>query len=393
VLFAPILDILLIAVLLGYGAYGVSVGLTRSLFVIAGITAGIVAAVLVAPSIAAVIPVPQVRVAATFASTIGLIALGHTIAHTIAKALRDHEENSRLQGIDRVAGGIAVGLLAALVISTVGFSAPKLGSPLVSRTVAGSVVIRVIHDLTPPGVELQIAHLRNVLSDQGVTFFSSDLDGYNAATPTIDIGSARLATAAESVVRITGNAFACGQSQTGTGFIVANDRVVTNAHVVAGIEQPVVEALNGQVLTGTVVYFDASNDLAVIAVPGLAAAPLSLGIPMQTGDTAAIVGYPFGGPITVNAAIVRSVSTASSANIYGGGGFPRQVYTLAGKVSPGNSGGPLLTLDGDVIGAIFARGADQKDVGYAVTLTELQPVVNEAAALTTTVSSGTCIRD
>jgi S1-C subfamily serine protease len=251
-------------------------------------------------------------------------------------------------------------------------------------------VIRVIHDLTPPGVELQIAHLRNVLSDQGVTFFSAALDGYHAATPTIDIGRPRLATAAESVVRITGNAFACGQSQTGTGFIVANDRIVTNAHVVAGIEQPVVEALNGQILAGTVVYFDANNDLAVIAAPGLAAAPLSFGISMQTGDSAAIVGYPFGGPITVNAILVRSVS---SPNIYGGGGFPRQVHTLARKVSPGNSGGPLLTLDGDVIGAIFARGADQKDVGYAVTLTELQPVTNEAAALTTTVSSGTCIRD
>lgn len=390
---APLLDILLIVVLLGYVTYGIATGLTRSLFVIAGVIAGIAAAVIAAPTIAAAIPSPEVRVVVTIASTIALIALGHTVGHTIARALRDREENGRLRGIDRVAGGIGVGILAALVVSTASFSASQLGSPLVSRTIAGSVVIRTIQDLTPNGVEVQIARLRALLADRGVTFFTTELGSDRAEIPTIDITSATLAAAAESIVRISGNAYACGQSQTGTGFVVADDRVVTNAHVVAGTDRPVIEALNGQLLTGTIVYFDAQDDLAVIAVPGLTAAPLKIGVISLPGDKTAIVGYPFGGPITVNAARVELVSTANSPNIYGMDGSPREVYTLAGKVDPGNSGGPLLTLDGDVVGAVFARGADQKDLGYALTLTELQPVVDIAPKLTKTVSSGACIRN
>lgn len=388
---APLLDLLLIVLLLGYVAYGISIGLTRSVFVIAGIVAGVVAAVLLAPAISRSIPWPQLRVALTILAAITLIAIGHTIGAAIARALRKDLETSRLRGIDRAAGGIASGILAALIVSTVSFSLAQLGSPPLSRTIAGSAVISTIHDLTPTDVEVRIAQLRTVLADKSAPFFTSELGTAGAKIPTINTDSAVLTDAAESVVRITGNAYACGQAQTGTGFVVADERIVTNAHVVAGTEQPVVEALNGQVLTGTIVYFDARDDLAVIAVPGLTADALSMGATARPGTSTAIEGYPYGGPITVDAALVQHVSIANSPNIYGSGGSPREVYTLAGQVNPGNSGGPLLTLDGDVIGAVFARSADQENVGYALTLTELQPVVDEAPALTGTVSSGACI--
>jgi S1-C subfamily serine protease len=389
----PLLDLLLIAVLLGYVAYGITVGLTRSVFVIAGVAAGVVAAVLFAPVISRAIPLPGSPVIVTIVLAIALIATGHAIGHAIAKALREGLENNRLRGIDHVAGGIAVGVLAALVVSTLSFSVAPLGSPWLSRTVAGSAVIRTIHDLTPSDVEAQIARLRTLLADQGATFFSSDLGAARERIPSITTDSSVLAAAAESVVRITGNAYACGQAQTGTGFVVADDRIVTNAHVVAGTERPVIEAPNGQVIVGTIVYFDASDDLAVIAVAGLNADPLSMGIAIRPGTRTAIQGYPYGGPITVEAAHVEQVAFANSPNIYGSGGSPREIYTLSGPVHPGNSGGPLLTLDGDVVGTIFARGADQKNLGYAMTLTELQPVVDEAPSLTATVSSGECIPD
>ncbi|EPR77260.1 Trypsin-like serine protease [Leifsonia rubra CMS 76R] len=390
---ALLLDLLLIVLLLGYAGYGINVGLTRSVFVIAGIVAGVVAAVLFAPAVARAIPEPQIRVVVTIAVAIGLIAVGHTVGHAIAKGLSEELETSRLRGIDRAAGGVVIGVIAALVVSTVSFSVAQLGSPLLSRTIAGSAVIGTIHDLTPGDVEVAIAQLRTVLADQAVPFFTAELGRTEATIPGIDTGSAALSTAAASVVRLTGNAYACGQAQTGTGFIVADERVVTNAHVVAGIEQPVVEALNGQVLTGKVVYFDARDDLAIIAVPGLTPEPLRLGITARPGSSAAIQGYPFGGPITIGAALVQRISVATSPDIYGTGEFPREVYTLAGQVNPGNSGGPLLTLDGTVIGTVFARNADQENVGYAVTLTELRPVVDEAPTLNGTVSSGACIRE
>ncbi|WP_010205159.1 MarP family serine protease [Salinibacterium sp. PAMC 21357] len=388
---APLLDLLLIALLVGYIIYGITIGLTRSFFVITGVVVGVVAAVLLAPMISSSIAYPRVRVAVTIAAAIGLITIGHAIGAAIARALREELKTSRLRHIDRAAGGAAIGVLAALIISTVSFSAAQLGSPVLSRTIAGSTVIGAIQDLTPLDVEVRIAQLRTALTDTGMPFFSSELGVGNAEVPSIDTDSVPLAAAAESVVRITGNAYACGQAQTGTGFVVADERVVTNAHVVAGTERPVIEALNGQVLTGTIVYFDAQDDLAIIAVPGLSPDPLRMGVTARPGASTAIEGYPFGGPITVDAALVQHVSTADSPNIYGVGAFPREVYTLAGQVNPGNSGGPLLTLDGDVVGAVFARSADQDNVGYAMTLTELQPVVDEAAALTNTVSSGACI--
>ncbi|MGV8911814.1 MAG: MarP family serine protease [Rhodoglobus sp.] len=388
---SPLLDLLLFGLLVGYVLYGMTIGLTRSFFVITGIVGGVVVAVLLVPTISGAIAFPRVRVAVTIGAAIALIAIGHAIGAAIARALREDLETSRLRSVDRAAGGIAIGVLAALIISTVSFSVSQLGSPVLSRTIASSAIIRTIQDLTPHDVEVRIAQLRTLVTNTGVPFFTSELGIAGAAVPKIDTDSAVLAAAADSVVRITGNAYACGQAQTGSGFVVSPERVVTNAHVVAGTEEPVIEALNGQVLTGTIVYFDARDDLAVIAVPGLNAAPLQMGLTARPGTSTAIEGYPYGGPIAVDAALVQHVSTTESANIYGSGSFPREVYTLAGQVNPGNSGGPLLTLDGNVVGAVFARSADQENVGYAVTLTELQPVVDEAPALTSTVSSGACI--
>jgi S1-C subfamily serine protease len=160
--------------------------------------------------------------------------------------------------------------------------------------------------------------------------------------------------------------------------------------VVAGVTEPVVEALNGEALPGLVVYFDPIDDLAVISVPGLSAAPLPLSGTLPGGTDAAVQGYPFGGPFTSGAARVMSVATARIADIYGTSQNPREVYTLAADVREGNSGGPLLTLDGAVAGVIFAKSGDTANVGYAMTMAELDPVAAQAAALSAPVSSGAC---
>ncbi|MGV8876011.1 MAG: MarP family serine protease [Rhodoglobus sp.] len=388
---ALILDLLLIVMLLGYVAYGIRIGFTKSVLVGAGTVAGIFASIPLAPALASMVPLPQFRVAITIAVAFGLIGLGHALGAAIARALLKNLRRGKLRGIDRAGGGIAIGVLAALVVSTVSLSVSQIGSPVLSRTIAESTVISTIQNLTPDPVEAKFAQWRTMLAGTGESFFNSGVAVAGAQIPSVDTDSAELAAAAQSVVRITGNAYSCGRAQTGTGFVVSKDRIVTNAHVLAGIEEPVIEALNGQVLTGTIVYFDAVDDLAIIAVPGLNANALPVGITAASGASTAIEGYPYGGPITVNAALVQQVSTTISPDIYGAGGSPREVYTLTGQVHPGNSGGPLLNLQGQIVGAVFARSADMDNIGYAVTLTELQPVVDSAPLLTTTVSSGACI--
>ncbi|MBH0010382.1 MarP family serine protease [Salinibacterium sp. UTAS2018] len=388
---APLLDLILVVVLVGYAIYGLRIGLTRSIFVIAGVAVGIFFAALFARSVAEIASNPQARVLIAVSVAVALVALGHALGSAAGRAIHVAIETRALRGADRAVGGLAIAMLAALVISTVSFSAAQLGIPILSRTIAASSVIRTIQDATPDVVEANIARWRTALSDRALPLLGSPLGDPNAQIPSIDTESPALDAAAQSVVRITGNAYACGQGQTGSGFVVAPERVMTNAHVVSGTSGPVVEAMNGQVLGTTIVYFDSVNDLAILAVPGLTVDALRLGDTARPGTSTAIQGYPYGGPFTTNPALVQQVSTFESPDIYGDGGAPREVYTLAGQVNPGNSGGPLLTLDGDIAGTIFGSSTEQNNVGYALTLDAVRPVAQNAADLSTTVSSGVCI--
>ena len=390
---AIVLDVLLIVLLIAYVVYGFRNGLSRSIFVIAGVVAGAIAAFFVVPLVTGWVAWSLARPVVTIAVTVALVAAGHALGSSLGRGIRRGIERTPLSGLDRLLGAVVTGIAAALVASVVGATVSQLGVPVLSRATAGSAVLRTINALTPDPVEAWVAQLKSIVADSGLPVISDALGGPAPVIPQLDTGSPQLNAAAQSVVRITGNAFACGVSQSGTGFVVADDRVVTNAHVVAGVTEPVVEAPNGEAIAGSIVYFDPVLDLAIIAVPGLTAAPLPLGGSLPAGTDAAVQGYPFGGPFTSGAARVMKVGTAQVDDIYGTSTHPREVYTLAADVRQGNSGGPVLTLDGTVAGVVFARSADTASVGFAMTMAELDPVAAEASTLTATVSSGDCISD
>jgi len=390
---AIVLDVLLIVLLIAYVVYGFRNGLSRSIFVIAGVVAGAIAAFFVVPLVTGWVAWSLARPVVTIAVTVALVAAGHALGSSLGRGIRRGIERTPLSGLDRLLGAVVTGIAAALVASVVGSTVSQLGVPVLSRATAGSAVLRTINALTPDPVEAWVAQLKSIVADSGLPVISDALGGPAPVIPQLDTGSPQLNEAAQSVVRITGNAFACGVSQSGTGFVVADDRVVTNAHVVAGVTEPVVEAPNGEAIAGSIVYFDPVLDIAVIAVPGLTADPLPLGDSLPAGTDAAVQGYPFGGPFTSGAARVMKVGTAQVDDIYGTSTHPREVYTLAADVRQGNSGGPVLTLDGTVAGVVFARSADTASVGFAMTMAELDPVAAEAPTLTVTVSSGDCISD
>lgn len=390
---AIVLDVLLIVLLIAYVIYGFRNGLSRSAFVIAGVVAGAIAAYFVVPLVTGWVAWAWVRPVVTIAATVLLVAAGHALGSTVGRGIRRGIERTPLSGLDRLLGAVVTGVAAALVASVVGSTVSQLGVPVLSRAAAGSTVLRTISALTPDPVEGWIAQLKGIVADSGLPVISDALGGGTPVIPQVDTGSAQLNAAAQSVVRITGNAYACGVSQSGTGFVVADDRVITNAHVVAGVTEPVVEAPNGEAIAGSVVYFDPELDLAIIAVDGLTAPPLPLGDTLTAGTDAAVQGYPYGGPFTSGAARVMQVGTAQVDDIYATATHPREVYTLAADVRQGNSGGPVLTLDGTVVGVVFARSADRESVGFAMTMAELDPVASEAAGLSASVSSGACISD
>jgi len=273
-------------------------------------------------------------------------------------------------------------------------SVAAMGVPFLTRATTDSIVLRGIQSVTPPPVEDALARMRSAVLEGGLPAIQGALGGVtsNPTVPPVATGTPALYRAAASVVRISGTAFACGQNQSGSGFVIAPNRVVTNAHVVAGVRQPVVQAPNGQALDGRVVYFDPDNDLAVIAVSGLNARVLSLSGPLPNTTDAVVDGYPHGGPFQTGAAQVLATSRERIQNIYGTAEEQREVYTIAADIEPGNSGGPLLATSGKVAGIVFARSADHANVGYAITDTELSPVVAKARALSASVSSGRCIK-
>lgn len=386
-----VLDIALIVALISYLVWGLREGLSRTGFTIAGVIAGAVAAFFLSPMIAAWVPYPALRPWSAALSAILLIVIGHLIGSTLGRAIGKLFRGP-LAIPDRLLGGAATVIVAALVVTTVAGSVGRLGVPLVSQAIAGSAVLRTINQLTPDPVEAWLAEVRGTVADAGIPVISDALGGGIPDVPDISTGTPALDVAATSVVRITGNAYACGIAQAGTGFVVADDRIVTNAHVLAGVEEAVIEAPDGQVVTGRIVYFDPIDDIAVVYAPGLGAGPLPLGETATQGERAAILGYPFGGPFVSGGAEIIDVFTAPIDDIYGTSRNDREIYSLAAEVREGNSGGPVLSLDGRVMGVVFARNAANDSVGYAMTTGELRPVAEAAPAMESTVSTGECVQ-
>jgi S1-C subfamily serine protease len=172
--------------------------------------------------------------------------------------------------------------------------------------------------------------------------------------------------AGAAVVRIQGTA--CGLGVEGSGWVAGDGVVVTNAHVVAGQDDTVVQiGGQGPELGAKAIAFDPRNDVAVLSVTGLHQPPLRLAPDVQTGTAGAILGYPENGPFDVRAARVGRTQTVLSQDAYGRGPIPRVMTSLRGVVRPGNSGGPVVDEAGRVLTTVFAatRGGRQRG-GYGV---------------------------
>jgi S1-C subfamily serine protease len=386
-----LLDLVLLVVLLLALAAGLSRGLLATLGGLVGLILGGLAAFWAVPAVNDWLPSSEWRGPVSIAVAVVLPLFGASLGAGLGRNLRQGVDRTSLRPLERLLGGVANVVVAALALSFVGNAVVATGAPGVASAVSSSAVLRTIEELTPPSVGRPLAQMRAMVLDDGLPRLNILLVPRQApVVPAVDLDNPELEQAAQSVARISGIAYACGKSSTGSGFVVAPDRLVTNAHVVAGVDRPVVELPDSAALEGRVVYFDPVDDLAVIAVEGMTADPLEMAPTLTTGDRAVVQGYPYGGPFTSTSAGVLGVNTARVPGAYGGRGANREVYSLAAVVRPGNSGGPVLTTDGRIAGVIFARADSEANIGYAMTNAELRPVATQAARLDTPVSSGRC---
>ncbi|WP_129787144.1 MarP family serine protease [Promicromonospora panici] len=384
-------DLVLLVVLFIALMAGLSRGLLATLGGLVGLIIGGVAAFWAVPAVNDMLPSSEWRGPVSIAVAVLLPLFGASLGAGLGRNLRQGVDRTSLRPLERLLGGVANVGVVALALSFVGNAVSATGAPGVASAVSSSAVLRTIDELTPPAVGRPLAEMRAIVLDDGLPRLNILMvPRADPVVPDVDLDNAELEASARSVARISGVAYACGTSSTGSGFVVAPDRLVTNAHVVAGVDRPVVELPGGAVREGRVVYYDPVDDLAVIAVDDLDADPLGIAPTLSVGDRAVVQGYPYGGPFTSGSAGVISVNTARVPDSYGRGGAEREVYSLAAVVRPGNSGGPLLTTGGDVAGVIFARDDSAEDVGYAMTSAELRPVAAEAAGLGAAVSTGQC---
>lgn len=266
--------------------------------------------------------------------------------------------------------------------------------PTVSREIRGSTVLNTVDRAMPDRARGLFASFQVLLNENGLPRVFSGLSVEPirpVEPPTGDAATPAVRAVGASVVKVTGAARACDRTVEGSGFVYAPHRVMTNAHVVAGVREPTVAiGGGGRRYDATVVVFDPRRDLAVLHVPDLEVAPLDFRKGASRGDDAVVAGYPGGGPYRLENARVREVIDARGRDIYGSGQVTREVVSLHGSVQPGNSGGPLLAPDGEVYGVIFAKSIDDEDTGYALTVEEVTPVAQAGREATERVGTRDC---
>ncbi|MBN6802066.1 MarP family serine protease [Micrococcus luteus] len=198
-------------------------------------------------------------------------------------------------------------------------------------------------------------------------------------------------SASAAVVRLTGTAAQCNQVQSGSGVAVAPDRVLTNAHVVLGVDAPTVTDRARGVHAARIVHLDTAHDLAVLAVDDADLPVMPVGAELTGGASASVLGYPDGGPFASTPAAVQAVGEVPLGDVLTGAASMVDVYTLAADIRHGYSGGPVVDAAGNLAGLVFARAPGSDAVGYALTADTIAPVVAAAPGMTATVPSGDCV--
>jgi len=337
-----------------------------------------------------------IRVVVSLVSIFALAVLGQTLAGWFGTALRRSINSPGLQRLDD-AGGAVVSLVAVLLVAWL--VAVPLGSsslPWLNREVRNSAVLGAINQLMPQEAQALSSALRTTLDTNGFPDVFGGLTPTNArevAAPDPALANSQVVqNSRRSVLKVLGEAPSCSRNIEGSGFVYAGERVMTNAHVVAGVRDVQVEVANGDRLDGTVTVYDPRRDLAVIHVPGLRAPALEfVDKPAATGANAIVLGFPLDGPYDAQSARVRDVSDITGPDIYDSGdNVTREIYTIRALVRSGNSGGPLVAPNGDVLGVIFAAAADNKNVGFAVTAEEAASTARLGADRTRAVRTGDC---
>ena len=370
-------------------ARGYRVGFLRQAFSFAGFLAGLLFASWLAPHVAGNTDGAESLILVLFL-TLAIAAVGASFAELAAAQLQAKIKLKHVHTVNR-------GLGIAFSVSAVLISAWIIASALNRLPIAGlgislqrSRILAAVENIMPPAPAV-MERLGRILSPHGFPRVFIGDEPYidpagPPATPEVEAAAAK---AKASTVRIEGTG--CGGVSVGSGFVAAPGYVVTNAHVVAGIRQPIITDQAGR-HKSVVVWFDPGTDMAVLMTDNLSGPPLPLSTKRaERGTSAAVLGYPGGGRLTVDPAVILTARQAIGRDIYDSGISTREIYAVQAFIEPGNSGGPLVLADGSVAGVMFGAAISREDMSYALTSQQIHDDLQAAVTRTQQVSTGPCV--
>jgi S1-C subfamily serine protease len=389
-----VIDLVLVVLLLIFAFNGYRQGFLVGLLSFVGFFGGAVLGLQLGPLVARRFDSDPTRVLVSIVAIFGLAIVGQAITGFVGARLRNAISNRHAQRFDDLGGALVSAVAVLLVIWLVAAPLSQSSLPWLARSVRSSAILGVVDKVMPDQARALSEALRDTVNTRG---FPEVFDGLvptrvrDVPAPDSSLsGSPVVQSAKRSVVKVLGTAPSCSRRIEGSGFVFATDRVMTNAHVVAGTRSVSVE-VGGSRRSGKVVTYDPNRDLAVIHVPGLGAPVMPFAkAPAQTGSDAIVIGYPLDGPYDARPARVRDIRDITGPDIYESGKVTREVYTIRALVRSGNSGGPLVAKDGAVLGVIFAAAADDPQTGFAVTAAAAAPVADAGRSRTDGTSTGRC---
>ncbi len=386
------LDWCLVVLTLAYAISGYWQGFIAGAFATTGLLLGGLAGIWLAPMLLGdAAPSLWVSLGALFVVLV-TASIGQAVLQFAGTRIRSRLTWQPIRALDAV-GGAALSVVAVLLVAwMLGVAISGSRIPGISPQVRESKVLIAVNEVMPGQAQQALRSFDDVV---GNSFFPRYLEPF-ARERITTVAPARprvvrdpdIRRARASVFKIRSQN-QCGRGVEGTGFLYAPNRLMTNAHVVAGVTEPKIQD-GDRTVSGTVVYYDPDVDVAVLAVPDLDGPTIEFDLGGEERQPGAVLGYPQDGPYDAQPARIRGDQRLRSPDIYGNGTVTRHVFSLRGLIRPGNSGGPMVSTAGQVLGVVFAASVSDRDTGYALTADQVGRAAAVGLDSSRRVSSGNC---
>jgi len=390
------LDLVLVLLAVAFAFAGLRQGFLVSTVSFCGFFVGAVLGLVLMPRVLGGQPESTLRSVLAVGGVLVLAVVVQAVAAWAAAQVKERITWRPARRVDAVGGAIVsvIAVLAAAWLVGTALLRTDSSSGLADQA-RGSHLLSALDSVIPTRPDQVFSAFGDLLDTTGFPRVFNDLQ-LERPTPVPPpdgrvVTSLPVRRAADSTVKVLGSAPSCSRRIEGSGFVFAADRVMTNAHVLAGVSNPMVYVGGrGQGFPAHVVVFDPATDVAVLWVPGLRLPVVPFAGPAAGGTDAAAIGYPGDGPLSIVAARIRGTTRAAGQDIYGDGRVVREVYSVRAAVHPGNSGGPLVDPTGRAVGVIFAASREDPQTAYALTAAEVASQARAGATAVDDVATGRC---